>query len=406
MKPWSIRPALIVLAALFAQAAHAQKIKPFAPLTGPYTVGVTQFQWTDDRREEAFTKKNGDRRVVTVQIWYPAESGSAGGPAPYVLAPAEFAGPTDDAKKILMANALIETGAKLDVPVSKSQARFPVLIYNPGGGNPRFLSSFVALQLASHGYIVAGVEHVGDSMATHLPDGTPLTLDNPPLPPNPSFDPQTATAAQWVDQIRSEWAQRDRLMSVTYGDNLFVLKKLVELHRGHSAFKGRLDLKKIGALGWSFGGAHAAQLLVRQREIKAAVVLDGQMFGPGKTQLATEKPFLLFHGTHGGDAPGALGEALKVLNAETESWNVHLVEKSTGPRYRAWVHGTEHGSYSDWRLLFAYAGGDEREIAKARRHAQIISELTVAFFNKHLLGATSGLPTYDELEVRLQVWGR
>jgi hypothetical protein len=53
--------------------AKAQDTPLPAP-TGPYQVGVTSLTLIDETREEIFTKEKGDKRAVTVWVWYPADA--------------------------------------------------------------------------------------------------------------------------------------------------------------------------------------------------------------------------------------------------------------------------------------------------------------------------------------------
>jgi hypothetical protein len=47
---------------------------------------------------------------------------------------------------------------------------------------------------------------------------------------------------------------------------------------GHLFYK-RLDLSRIGMMGWSFGGATAMQMSRNDPRVKALVDQDGQLFG-------------------------------------------------------------------------------------------------------------------------------
>jgi len=42
---------------------------PFIPLNGPYAVGVHEFLWIDQKREEPFTRNPNDRRHVLARVW-------------------------------------------------------------------------------------------------------------------------------------------------------------------------------------------------------------------------------------------------------------------------------------------------------------------------------------------------
>src|SRR6185369_16546963 len=54
--------------------------------------------------------------------------------------------------------------------------------YHAGGGWVRFGSTFTAEALASHGYVVVGMDHTGFSMSANFPDGYQFRADTL-LPP-------------------------------------------------------------------------------------------------------------------------------------------------------------------------------------------------------------------------------
>ena len=59
----------------------------------------------------------------------------------------------------------------MDAEVAKSQMHYPVIILSPGNGtNIEFYAS-LASEIASHGYIVAGLNHPYDVPAVELSNG-------------------------------------------------------------------------------------------------------------------------------------------------------------------------------------------------------------------------------------------
>ncbi|MGE3973339.1 MAG: alpha/beta hydrolase family protein [Bdellovibrionales bacterium] len=381
----------------FAQMP-ASKIQPFSPLTGPYAVGTVQFEWTDLDHEEIFTSKVGDKRVVVAQIWYPANKTNTSPNAPYLLSPLEFSGVTKDAKRLQIANSLVQTRSHINVPVATAQSQYPILIYNPGGANTRFLSSFVTEQLASHGFIVVAIEHYGNSMATHFPDGSPMNFDRPPVKHYPEDRPLPSPEQYEKEALESIKERDENLMPIYLQDTHFIISKIRELHRTNNLFRGRFNFDKLGALGWSFGGATSIQLLVNDRRFKAAANLDGQLSGVGKESMETHKPFLLLTSSPTEYSKDPMGKVMARLDKMTARWTTWLLNYSTGPRYHSAVAGTDHGSFSDWNILLAFAdwqfkipSKDTEAIEAARKkyevqknREQTISDLVVKFFLRHL----------------------
>src|SRR6185503_4640201 len=119
--------ALSLLAA--AQSGNATITQPFSPPTGPFAVGTHEYLWIDQTRGEPFTKDPADRRHLLARVWYPAEVAPAKEPARYVLDASEF-----PEKSIYRQGQNVKTNAVTDAPLAAGKARFPVLIYQPGGG--------------------------------------------------------------------------------------------------------------------------------------------------------------------------------------------------------------------------------------------------------------------------------
>jgi predicted dienelactone hydrolase len=99
-----------------------------------------------------------------------------------------------------------------------------------------------AEELASHGFIVVSSAH-GGTAAVELPDGT---LVKPKLEFHLSGnDTNSIAVALFRDETR---------------DLQFVMDELESLNARDNFFAGRIDLNHIGAFGWSYGGAEAAEL--------------------------------------------------------------------------------------------------------------------------------------------------
>jgi len=343
------------------------------------------------------------------QVWYPVKSSDINlpgvQPSPLLLSPIEFT-PNNDINKVLQeANMLADIQTYINAPILPSSKPFPVLLYNPGGGNARFMSHFVVQQLVSNGFVVFGLEHFGDSPADHLPDGTLLTLDNPPLTNNPFLnlsDPlANYTAVQVIMELNRMYGEREYiLLPVNVADNEFVIQKIKELNKQDPFWSSRLNVEKFGALGWSYGGATSIDLLVNNPLVTAAIDLDGQFFGHNKEIMNTEKPFLLFHGDiqPPSGSPG-MKEALQFEISVIEQMYEDFYKRSSGTRFRSHVIGTNHGSFSDW-LLFdtAQTPGPIRD--QILKTSKIIINTTIAFFQRYFLCDLSvDMPTYPSSEV-------
>ncbi|HEY7547636.1 MAG TPA: hypothetical protein VID27_22250, partial [Blastocatellia bacterium] len=238
----------------------------------------------------------------------------------------------------------------------------------------------VAEQLASRGYVIVSADHPGFSETILFPDGYRFQADTL-LAPKETGNFRDDVLKNW------DWLNNDVFPTWT-ADATYLLDKIEELDRtpGHLFYK-RLDLSRIGMMGWSFGGATALQMSRNDRRIKAVVDQDGQLFGDVRDK-GTSRPFMLMH--HGlEDKPPKPEQAdvMKEMIAMTKAWDSSLISHSTNDWYEVTIAKTQHGHFSDFLLFFR---GNPAELDPRRAH-EIIIAYTLAFFDKYLRGQDSDL---------------
>jgi hypothetical protein len=75
-------------------------------------------------------------------------------------------------------------------------------------------------------------------------------------------------------------------------DISFIIDELERMNLASELFQGRLDLKRVGGMGFSKGGAAAGQACLTEKRCKAGINLGGFMFGDiGEKKLAV--PFMV-----------------------------------------------------------------------------------------------------------------
>src|SRR5262245_38292322 len=67
-----------------AQEPSKSTIVELLPPSGKSPTGRTSYHWVDEARQEPNVDAPGQKRELTVHIWYPAQKGGEGKPAPYV----------------------------------------------------------------------------------------------------------------------------------------------------------------------------------------------------------------------------------------------------------------------------------------------------------------------------------
>ncbi len=349
---------------------------PFDKPSGRYAVGTREFDWTDGSRPERYTKDPNDHRRIVVQVWYPASAATGMQRAHYLERRDEFSSWLGAfAARNTMTNAVPDATI-----APGDSAGFPVLIYNHGGAWTRWSATYAAEHLASHGYVVFSIEHFGFNQTTEYPDGKPFKADTLRFPKEIGDGKKDALAS---------WAYLDdQVFKIWLGDATFTLDQIERLNRVPGAFQGRLDLTRIGAYGWSFGGALAMELSSVDPRVKAAVDHDGQLFGEVKTR-GTTRPVLQFH--HGVDDaleyPEKDRPTVREMMALVDSWDSTAKAHSTADWYSVTIAETDHGDFSDLSLFYPRPKGR----LDAKRTHDIINAYTLAFFDQSLKGTPSDL---------------
>lgn len=381
----------LLLAVSQGNFSKAQGVPQLPAPTGQYAVGRQVFDWTDAARHEPTSADLAARRELLVYVWYPAIA-HTGAPAPY-LDPdqarlAGLGGVFGPAWKMVQSGA-IATHTQLSAKLALTHRPFPLLIFSPGLGGPTAGYTFLLEDLASHGYIVAAVEHTHVTAPVAFPDGRTTALDYSLGGPRLADDDE-------VDFVSREM----RAVDLCAADLQFVLNQMRKINgEKGSEFFGRIDTQNVGALGQSVGGRVAVRACQRDSRFRACLNEDGTLFYkpfvPDNTGKPLSQPFMMIDHE---DAP--LPEAMfQQMHTTREAYDQMRAEKIKEARrtlYSSVLAGSYevtlkvpdaiHGSFSDLALL--------RATTEAQRvHQTRIMELdrlyTRRFFDKFLLKVAS-----------------
>jgi predicted dienelactone hydrolase len=354
---------------IYLVSAYRRPLALLVP-SGPYAVGRTAYDWVDESRSDPLADRAGEKRELPVWVWYPAEAGP-GQTAGY-LPPAWLKAQDANAglgKYIESNYSSIQTHSHEGAPISGSQGAYPVIVMQPGMGPAPADYTSLAENLASHGYVVVGVNETYTSNLVVFPDGRAVPrTDKGTIPDS---DSPAATDAD-AGRIGKVWAQ----------DAVFMMDRLQSLNDDPSSFfHGRLDLAHLGLFGHSFGGATAAVVCKMDKRCKAGADLDGTLFSYQAAGML-QTPFLFM-------AEDKCGK-----NCDTMLANFSASQADV---YYLSIDGTRHFNFSDLplrllppaRLLFRAAGyiGSIRP----ERGVEITNAYLVAFFDQYLKGEKSGL---------------
>ena len=369
--------------------------------TGPYQVGVRSEFWIDSSRAETFTADTSDYRKLLVEIWYPADVGKGATratvhPDPDALARAMASDLPGGYPSFLFKSAGSGlTWAYRDQPVTGAERSFPLLVFSHGFGGTRVQNGFEMAELASHGYIIASVEHSYTSMATSFPDGTSAKMDS---------------AAAFVLNNDSTSV---RIVNIWAADGRFVIDRMFALDRGdpRQMLSGRIDTTKVGYFGHSFGGATAAQVMSLDPRVLTGINMDGYLAGTAWVN-GLDRPFLQFRSdpidldTVSEDLLKAAGTTREAIKEIFKLWQDRTAQVLKSGGREVHIKGTAHNNYSDLPMMspmvmrMAQQAGP---IAPGRAY-EIINAVTVAWFDKYLKGRPAPLldnlsATYPEAEV-------
>ncbi|GHF47192.1 alpha/beta hydrolase [Streptomyces morookaense] len=334
-----------------AQARTADGITLRLPApTGPHRIGVTTLYLVDRSRRDPWDERIPVREVMAT-VFYPARTAVGDRPA----APQMTAGAAEVFRQIdVLIHHLPPTGVNWAATRTHAQpgapaqpVRRPVLLYSPGGGDPRTLGTSVAEELASHGHVVVTVDHPGDASEVEFPGRTPYRrkrIRETVFRGDPRTDPQlfrTAIGTRIAD-IRFVL---DRLESLAAGRNPDALGRALPTDLGRA-----LDLRRTGVYGHSAGGTAVAEAMYEDRRLGAAVNLEGYLDQPPRHP---GEPGDLFPvARHGTDRPLLLlgTEGFAHRRELDPSWSAALTH-SRGRARRAQLDGAAHWVFTDYAAM-------------------------------------------------------
>ncbi len=343
-------------------------IIPFYSLpepTGTFDVGTVVMDFTDNNRIETLSKKEGENRKVAVQFWYPSDRQG--------------------------------TEVKYDInnaAISTSKEEYPLIIFSHGAFGMRMSNASTCRELASHGYIVASIDHAYQAFYTTFADGKVAIVNQDFL--------NEAIGVQ-VDDITGEKAFNitHNWLNLRTGDIDLVINSLKAGNLGTSA----------EVLGHSLGGAASAEVAREREDVKAAIVIDGTMIGDitglnsENGEIITEekfnKPLMLMYGSL------FLDEKAKETSYLP---NIKAYNNANSSAYSLCIKDSGHLNFTDLPRISPFLAKklgvgtiDSFQCIK------IVNDYTLAFFDKHIKGEGSplleGNESSDQVEFSKRIAG-
>jgi len=337
--------------------------------TGDYEVGTTCFSFFDKSQDEVIGNKEGNRRI-SIRMYYPTDKASVMDMKKSFI--------FSEAKKTALKKSYFITVKDeentadyyYDAPISVKE-KFPLILFNHGMGAYIEANTYLCIELASHGYIIASIGHNYDALETDFDDGSYTFMDKKQklfvqpiitsmkqlkLSKMNGTDEEKANAFDEFQRKHAPYVM-DRI-NVWYKDTLSSLEKIKEKYSSYIDFTNG-----IGADGHSFGGDLAYKLCHDCDDISCGINLDGALFGDYQGKIM-KKPFF------------------QITNQTNKSMETRSLINSKSDVYLAVYQKTAHLSYTDVKF-YANISSMVGKI-DSKFLFETLSSLNLKFFDKYL----------------------
>lgn len=243
---------------------------PFPQPSGQWQVGTSALTWNSP-----------NYAGIIAKVWYPTDV-TTGISSPYI----DKLGHNFSSNLIInllfitiFSNLLlghIQTPAYRDATPSQYQDSFPVILFSPGFLGINFLNTFYALEFASYGFIVIGVNHPGSCASTMLADGSQISINKEVLD---NLDrPELLVSQVTIDRATDLSMVLDEIISLNSDRNSFLYQKI--------------NIDRIFAAGHSAGGSASFAACAKDSRISKSVDFDG-FFYMDEIDIDPNKEFML-----------------------------------------------------------------------------------------------------------------
>jgi dienelactone hydrolase len=368
----------LVLPFLAPQSAH-----------GPFAVGVTTISVSASRPPDAGTDEL--EAVPLVRLWYPAEVPEGRQRFQRLL------------KQRISdrLRAMPTAPAVPDAPVMRTATKFPVVIYFDGWPEDKIQNIALIRELVSRGIAVASVEYPA------RPPGTSDASD---------YQMRAQLAREMVDYSSDAGFERSVQLDHSRAraharDAIAVLDALSAFDtQAGNPFAQRLDTQRAGTLGFSYGGAIAAEASRLDPRIRAVINMEGRHWGDALEQ-GVEPPYMFICGELAMPTAADLTSANPMIRYEAQLDQVDYLRLAANLQGRGGVRvtitGMAHMNFTDFPLRSPLRRLGFGGRIDPRRAQKIIHTYVIEFFSRYLLSERppaldSPMPQFPE--VRVQSW--
>ncbi|XP_049855949.1 platelet-activating factor acetylhydrolase-like [Schistocerca gregaria] len=264
--------------------------------------------------------------------------------------------------------------------VNTKLKKLPVIILSHGLGASRFLYSCVCNELASHGYLVAVIEHRENSAGATWYYESQKDRDE---------DKRTWIKFKHIPLGKDHYAERNKQIKKRASECVKAVDLLERINAGSNVenilkngflltqLKDRLDLSNLVMMGHSFGGGTALLALGTDSRFRLGIILDGWMFAL-KEEI---------------DLPKKVTQPVIFINTQTFQIpaNVSVMqrfieERPTQNTERAGytIKATTHESQSDTPFLLGYWLNLTMKKINALTAIRVNNHLILDFLQRHI----------------------
>ena len=352
MKKYLIISILIVTSALvygMYELSHSHIKLPNT--TGDFGVGTTYLHLIDKSRKEFH--KPEENRELFVQVYYPTDKNYSGNAEKYLKLNSEHVKKSIADMKNISIDKLsyvnnLKTHSIFNAKISNQEPNYPVVLFSPGFGSPQDTYTSYLEDIASHGYIVLGINHPYVTDPTVFLDGRVIFQDSEFKKPD-SEKKKELEFNTWLQDIK------------------FLIAELKNINIENKIFKNKLNLNQLGVMGHSFGGRLAVEAARHDTRIKAGIDLDGKLT-PDISLSGFDTPFMFI--------------VAQRKDTKDQDRIERLQKNITNDAYLVIIKNADHGTFTDLNLVFKpwlYQGNIDPQIG-----IEITRKYIYSFFNKYL----------------------
>ncbi len=266
---------------------------------GPLPVGVRTLHATDATRAN---------RPLPIELWYPADERYAG---------RDTAPEGRDTYEPIPGLPPVHQNAVRDAEAARGT--YPLVAFSHGFGGHRRQSTFLCTHLASHGYVVAAVDHTGNTALDVL---------------------QSALAAQAAGRQREALEDVHELVAARPRDVDVAIGEAVRASRDLGL---EVDEERIGVTGHSFGGWTALTFTARDPRVASVVALAP---AGGAGSLGGEHLGPVLELDWGREVPALFLVADRDTLLPLESMR-DILERTPGPKRMVVLENADHLHFCD-----------------------------------------------------------